>query len=189
MPTPNPDWRGDLETVRGLLRQVRLHDTGESEMPDAYAWNAAWCALDRLQARVAELATIRATPEAGLRWSREAPAAPGWYWWRNPSDPDSAGVIYSTGLTLRALQAFHGAHDQPMEYAGPIPPPMESAGESESNLAKLQRADQILRSLKIPDSDGETKKLAMGILYDLSILIDSAGPILPPTEGGDYGRR
>lgn len=75
-----------------------------------------------------------------LRWTREAPKEPGWYWRRLPGFginqevvevyEDSVNVEDHVG-TVRYPLRYRSRHKQPdcdravVEWSGPIPPPSE----------------------------------------------------------------
>ena len=56
-----------------------------------------------------------------MKFTKEIPTVPGWYWFREPGE--EAGIKYfSDTLTgFLATPGPHGRYDEACDYAGPIP--------------------------------------------------------------------
>lgn len=68
-----------------------------------------------------------------LRWTRERPTMPGWYWFRN--EEYGTRIVFAFNLygdhLCFAPPVFGADHDRPVEceWAGPIPEPIGGGDE------------------------------------------------------------
>ena len=70
-----------------------------------------------------------------MKWSKEPPTEPGWYWWKmgDVSNPmlEVVKLEWNSCYYRLGTRQYYSAHELYGDWAGPIPQPEESKPEEE----------------------------------------------------------